>query len=73
MRGLEHEKAVEEAICCGWIDILVKHLDRSLCAWKFTPREKGSRWSTAGRHETRERRLREASGLLAAGRKLGLK
>ncbi len=147
VRGLEYEEAVEEAICHGWIDSLIKRLDHSRYARKFTPRKSGSRWSTANRRryadlarsgmltkagterpptehsgdaqrpdlddvpeyilqalsrnpralrffeglapsyrraylgwidsakrqETRERRLREAIGLLAAGRKLGLK
>ena len=144
---LEYNDAVEEALCFGWVDSLVRRIDDSLFSRKFTPRKAGSRWSTinrkryadlqsrgllsapglkraptgrsgdaprpsviklpdyiskalkakpkawkffellapsyrklyigwidsAKRQETKERRLREAVGLLAAGKKLGLK
>ena len=139
--------SVEEALCFGWIDSLVRRLDDDRYARKFTPRKADSRWSTsnrrryadlaergllapqglkraptsrsgdappasastlpsyiekalkadptaweffeqlapsyrsayigwidsAKRQETKERRLREAVGLLSAGKKLGLK
>jgi uncharacterized protein YdeI (YjbR/CyaY-like superfamily) len=142
-----YEDAVQEALCFGWIDSLVKRLDGDRYARKFTPRKPDSKWSTinrrryaelqhrgllappgveraptarsgdaqrpalaaipayiekqlkanpragryfeqlapscrrayigwidsAKREETRERRLREAIGLLALGKKLGLK
>lgn len=37
--------AVEEALCFGWIDSLVKRLDDDRYAQKFTPRRPGSVWS----------------------------
>ena len=37
--------AVEEALCFGWIDSLVKRIDDERYAQKFTPRRSGSVWS----------------------------
>ena len=147
-KSIPYEDAIEEALCFGWVDSLVRRLDEDRYARKFTPRRPDSRWSrinlrryaeleargalrSAGRERaptgkiaaaptawrgaglpkyiekalranpaawatfeslapsyrrdyvgwidsakkdtTRERRLREAIGSLAAGRKLGLK
>jgi uncharacterized protein YdeI (YjbR/CyaY-like superfamily) len=145
--SLSLDDAIEEALCYGWIDSIVRRLDEARYARKFTPRKADSKWSTANRRryanlvsrgllaapgleraptgrsgdaprpsvaelpsyieqglradprawkafgqlapsyqrayigwinsakreETRERRLREALRLLAAGKKLGLK
>ena len=145
--SISYDDAVEEALCFGWIDSIVRRLDDARYARKFTPRRAGSKWSTinrrryadvksrgplaapglkraptsrsgdaprpfvsalpsyieetlktdsrawqyfqqlapsyrrayigwiesAKRQETKEKRLREALGLLAAGKKLGLK
>ena len=144
---LSYNDAVEEALCYGWIDSIVRGLDEDRYTRKVTPRKADSKWSTinrrryaslkkrgllaapglkraptgrsgdaprpsvvalpsyiekalqsrprawqhfkqlapsyrrayigwidsAKRQETKERRLREALGLLAAGKKLGLK
>lgn len=53
--------ALDEALCFGWIDSLIKRLDDDRYARKFTPRRPDSRWSTANRQ--RYARL-EASGRL---------
>jgi len=37
--------ALDEALCYGWIDSLVKRLDEDRYARKFTPRKPGSKWS----------------------------
>jgi uncharacterized protein YdeI (YjbR/CyaY-like superfamily) len=37
--------AVEEGICFGWIDSLIKKLDENRYARKFTPRKHGSIWT----------------------------
>ena len=37
--------SLDEALCYGWIDSLVKRLDEERYARKFTPRRPGSRWS----------------------------
>jgi uncharacterized protein YdeI (YjbR/CyaY-like superfamily) len=46
---MAYEDAVEEALCFGWIDSLVKRLDDDRYARKFTPRKPESRWSTINR------------------------
>lgn len=42
---LEYEEAVEEALCFGWIDSIIKKIDEEKYARKFTPRRAGSFWS----------------------------
>ena len=51
--SLRYEEAVEEALCHGWIDSLVKRLDGDFYAQKFTPRKPGSRWSESNRRRVR--------------------
>jgi uncharacterized protein YdeI (YjbR/CyaY-like superfamily) len=46
---LEYEDAIEEALCFGWVDSLVKRLDEDRFARKFTPRKPNSKWSTINR------------------------
>ena len=45
--GMSYDDAVEEAICYGWIDSLVRRLDADRYARKFTPRKPGSAWSAS--------------------------
>ena len=40
-----YEDAVEEALCFGWIDSIIKKIDAEKYARKFTPRKKKSKWS----------------------------
>jgi uncharacterized protein YdeI (YjbR/CyaY-like superfamily) len=42
---LTYDGAVEEALCFGWIDGLVKRIDEATYARRFTPRKAGSNWS----------------------------
>ncbi len=42
---IPYNDAVEEAICFGWIDSIVKRIDDEKFAQKFTPRKKNSKWS----------------------------
>jgi uncharacterized protein YdeI (YjbR/CyaY-like superfamily) len=60
---LSYDDAVEEALCFGWIDSIVRRLDDDRYVRKFTPRKPESRWSTINRQ--RYAKL-EAGGLLAA-------
>ena len=116
--SVDYEDSIEEALCFGWVDSLVRRLDDDRYARKFTPRKPGTKvatapprraWATlpqyieralrengaawrhfeqlapsyrrkyigwidsAKRDVTKERRLREAVGLLAKGKRLGLK
>lgn len=45
MNSLDYEKAVEDALCYGWIDSIIKKLDEEKYVRKFTPRKDKSRWS----------------------------
>ncbi len=58
--SLDYDDALDEALCYGWIDSLVKRIDETKYAQKFTPRRGTSRWS-----ETNKRR---ALQLIAEGR-----
>jgi uncharacterized protein YdeI (YjbR/CyaY-like superfamily) len=48
--SIAHSDALDEALCFGWVDSLVKRLDESRYAIKFTPRNVDSRWSTMNRN-----------------------
>ena len=66
---IEYSEAVEEAICFGWIDSLVRRLDDDRYARKFTRRKADSKWSTINRHryaELESRGLLTAAGLKCA-------
>ena len=45
--SLPYDDAVEEAICFGWINSIIKRVDDQKYAQKFTPRKAGSNWSHA--------------------------
>ena len=60
MKCITYEAAVEEALCVGWIDSLVKRLDNDRYARKFTPRTNSGKWS-----ESNIKRVRK---LMASGR-----
>jgi uncharacterized protein YdeI (YjbR/CyaY-like superfamily) len=62
-QSLTYEDVVEEALCFGWIDSLVKRLDENRYARKLTPRKLDSRWSTINRRRYDSLKSR---GLLAA-------
>jgi uncharacterized protein YdeI (YjbR/CyaY-like superfamily) len=64
--SIEYEDSVEEALCFGWVDSLVRRLDEDRYARKFTPRKTDSFWSESNRKRYAKV---EALGLLApAGR-----
>jgi uncharacterized protein YdeI (YjbR/CyaY-like superfamily) len=42
---LDYETAVEEALCYGWIDSIVKKIDKDRYVRKLTPRSNYSVWS----------------------------
>jgi uncharacterized protein YdeI (YjbR/CyaY-like superfamily) len=43
--SLEYDAAVEEALCFGWIDSIIKKIDDERYVRKLTPRKPDSRWS----------------------------
>ncbi|HEX7236103.1 MAG TPA: YdeI/OmpD-associated family protein [Gammaproteobacteria bacterium] len=64
--GIDREASVEEALCFGWIDSLVRRLDAERYAVKFTPRKPDSRWSDVNRR--RYAALEQRGLLMPAGR-----
>ena len=42
---VSYDHAVEEALCFGWIDGMIKRLDEECYAQRFTPRKAKSPWS----------------------------
>jgi len=47
--SIGYEESVEEALCFGWVDSLIKRLDDDRYARKFTPRKPTSNWSESNR------------------------
>src|SRR5678816_3067311 len=47
--SIDYKDALDEALCFGWVDSLVKRLDDRRFARKFTPRRADSRWSDINR------------------------
>ena len=47
--SIEYQDALDEALCHGWVDSLIKRLDDDRFARKFTPRKSTSRWSDVNR------------------------
>lgn len=58
--GLHYEEAVEEALCFGWIDSLVRPGDEGHYRQWFSPRRPGSGWSASNK--------KRVARLLKAGR-----
>jgi uncharacterized protein YdeI (YjbR/CyaY-like superfamily) len=51
---IPYNDAVEEAICFGWIDSIIKRIDDEKYARKFTPRTKDSEWSELNKKRANE-------------------
>jgi len=62
---ISYEDAIDEALCFGWVDSLVKRLDDARYARKFTPRKPDSKWSTVNRN--RYAQLKAGERLMPAG------
>ena len=43
--SIGYDESVEEALCFGWVDSLIKKIDEEKYARKFTPRKPDSKWS----------------------------
>src|SRR5688500_5232227 len=65
VKALAYEDTVREALCCGWIDSLIKRLDDDRYALKVAPRKPTSKWSDL--HRRRWADLQAAGSLTAAG------
>jgi len=51
---IPYDDAVEEALCFGWIDSIVKKIDDEKYGQKFTPRRSKSKWSEANKKRARK-------------------
>lgn len=58
--------AVEEALCFGWIDGIMKRLSDTQTAQRFSPRKKGSNWTELNKE--RVRRLEKLGLMTPQGR-----
>jgi uncharacterized protein YdeI (YjbR/CyaY-like superfamily) len=67
-RALTYDQALDEALCFGWIDGLVKRYDDDLRAIRFTPRREDSVWSE--RNKKRVVRLVRDGRMTKAGARL---
>ncbi len=63
--SIPYDDAVEEALCFGWIDSIVKKIDDEKFARKFTPRKGKSRWSELNKKRARE--MMKAGKMTQAG------
>jgi uncharacterized protein YdeI (YjbR/CyaY-like superfamily) len=73
---VSYDDAVEEALCFGWIDSIMKPLDEEKYMQKFTPRKTKSVWSTLNKKRVAnlvEQDLMMPAGLeiIEAGKKNG--
>ena len=60
-----YDDSVEEALCFGWIDTIIKRIDDEKFVRKFTPRKAKSRWSEA--NKKRAKRMMKEGKMTEAG------
>jgi uncharacterized protein YdeI (YjbR/CyaY-like superfamily) len=63
--GISYEEALEEALCFGWIDGLVRSVDDETFTLRFSPRKARSIWSEGNKR--RVERLIEEGRMTEAG------
>jgi uncharacterized protein YdeI (YjbR/CyaY-like superfamily) len=63
--SVAYKDALDEALCYGWIDSLIKRIDADRYARKFTPRKLESNWSSV--NIKRYEQLKAANRLAAPG------
>jgi uncharacterized protein YdeI (YjbR/CyaY-like superfamily) len=65
VKSISYQDALDEALCFGWVDSLVKRIDEDRFARKFTPRKADSNWSDINRKRYAE--LKAAGRLMPSG------
>lgn len=65
-RGLIYKEALDEALCCGWIDGVRRSLDADSFSVRFSPRKAKSTWSAVNIRRARE--LEAEGRMTPAGR-----
>jgi len=63
--SIPYDDAIEEALCFGWIDSIIKKIDDEKFARRFTPRKGKSRWSEL--NKKRARKMMKAGKMTEAG------
>jgi uncharacterized protein YdeI (YjbR/CyaY-like superfamily) len=51
---LDYKDTLDEALCFGWVDSLIKKIDDRRYARKFTPRRDDSSWSRVNKERARQ-------------------
>lgn len=51
---LDYDDVVEEALCFGWIDSIIRRLDEDRYARKLTPRKADSQWSESNKQRVKK-------------------
>lgn len=64
-RTPDYEDLLDEAVCQGWVDVLVRGLDERSYLMRWMPRRRGGNWTPVNRD--RARRLAAAGRLTEAG------
>lgn len=52
--SLKYHDTLDEALCFGWVDSLIKKIDEERYARKFTPRREDSKWSLVNKTRAEE-------------------
>ena len=65
VKSIAYQDALDEALCFGWVDSLVKRIDDDRFARKFTPRKADSHWSAINRKRYAE--LKAAGRVMPSG------
>lgn len=63
--SIPYDDAVEEALCYGWIDGIIKRIDDEKYVRKFTPRKNKSKWSEL--NKKRAKKMIKAGKMTEAG------
>ena len=63
--GISYAEAVDEALCNGWIDSIIRRVDEASYMLRFTPRRPKSNWTDANLRRVEE--LRTAGRLRPGG------
>jgi len=62
---VRYDEALDEALCFGWIDNLVKRIDEEMYALRFVKRNEKSKWSPG--NKARVERLKRQKRMTPAG------
>ena len=52
-QSVDYDAAVDEAVCFGWIDGIIKGVNEEYYAARWSPRRKRSNWTEANRERAR--------------------